>query len=126
MKDVARALAQAHTSGLSPETLLALARRDPWLKSGRGGRSHSKYPGEKTQSVAEKLLRYLQSELRIVVDTFWEGRTSTELVVRGSSVELEGFFNGERPGRTGSHNGAAGGPQNGRHDDTHQRSGPYA
>lgn len=105
MQEMARSLARKHASGLSPEKLLALARHDTWLKSGRGGSPPSQYPGEKTQRVAEELLCYLRHELRLIVDTFWEGRTSMELVVQDSSAHLAGFFNGERPDRKGTSEG---------------------
>ncbi|MCS4056133.1 hypothetical protein [Salinibacter ruber] len=105
MQEMARSLARKHASGLSPEKLLALARHDTWLKSGRGGSPPSQYPGEKTQRVAEELLFYLRHELRLIVDTFWEGRTSMELVVQDSSAHLAGFFNGKRPNRNGATEG---------------------
>jgi hypothetical protein len=120
MKEMARSLARKYASRLSSEKLLVLARHDTWLKSGRGGCPYSKYPGEKTQRIAEGLLCYLQSELRVLVDTFWKGRTSVELVIKDSSAELEGFFNGKRPGR-----GATGGPQNGLNNDADSRQAPY-
>ena len=99
MKKMATTLARKHTVGMSPEKLLALARHDTWLKSRNSGSARSPYPGEKTHRIAEELLCYLRSELRILVDSFWEGRTSVELVVQRSRVELSGFFNGERPTR---------------------------
>ncbi len=105
MREVAMSLARKHASGLSPGKLLALARHDSWLKSGRGGPPPSQYPGEKTSRIAEELLCYLQSELCIVVDTFWEGRTSMVLVVQDSSAHLAGFFNGKRPNRNGATEG---------------------
>ncbi len=117
MKDMARSLARKYTAGLSAEKLLALARHDTWLKSSRDGRSP--YPGEKTERIAEELLCYLRSELRILVDSFWEGRTSVELVVEGSSAELKGFFNGDRPCRQPL--------ADGRHNNAHSRQhAPYA
>lgn len=97
MKDLARALAREHTAGLSAEKLLALARHDTWLKSSRGGIPYSQYPGEKTNRIAEELESFLRSELRVLVDSFWNGRTSVELAVKRSSAELAGFFNGVRP-----------------------------
>jgi len=116
MKEVAMSLARKYASGLSPEKLLALARHDTWLKSGRGTRSP--YPGEKTDRIAEELLCYFQSELCIVVDTFWEERTSVEFITKRSSVELKGFFNGERPGRKGTSEGP--------HSNAHNRpQAPY-
>jgi len=99
MKDMAETLAREYTAGTTPEKLLALARHDTWLRSGGGSNSYSQYHGEKTERIEDELHSYLRSELRIVVDSFWEGRTSVELVVQGSSAELSGFFNGERPGR---------------------------
>lgn len=119
MKEMAKSLARKYASGLSPEKLLALARHDTWLKSGRGGSPPSQYPGEKAQRIAEELLCYLQSELCIVVDTLWEGRTSVELIVKRSSVVLSGFFNGKRP----NHNGATGGLRNDAHN---LQRAPYA
>lgn len=118
MKDVARSLARKYAAGLSPETLLALARHDTWLRGGRGGSPPSQYPGEKTGRIAEELLSYLRHELRLVVDTFWDGGTSVEMSVKRSRVVLAGFFNGERPSR----NGATGG----RHNDAHSPQAPYA
>ncbi len=105
MKDMAMSLARKYASGLSPENLLALARHDTWLKSGRGGTPSSRYPGEKTDHIAEELLCYLRCELGLIVDTFWEGRTSVEFITKRSSVVLEGFFNGERPYRKGTSEG---------------------
>ncbi|MCS4190711.1 hypothetical protein GGP51_002194 [Salinibacter ruber] len=105
MKDVARSLAREYASGLSPEKLLALARHDTWLKSGRGGSLSSQYPGEKVQCIAEELLCYLRHELRLVVDTFWDGGTSVEMSVKRSRVVLAGFFNGKRPNRNGATEG---------------------
>jgi hypothetical protein len=102
MEEVARSLSRKHTSDLSPEKLLALARHDTWLKSGRGRTLSSQYPGEKTDRIGEELLCYLRHELRLIVDSFWEGRTSMELVVQDSSTHLVGFFNGERPDRNGT------------------------
>jgi hypothetical protein len=119
MKEMARSLAREYASGLSPEKLLALARHDTWLRSGRGGSPPSQYPGEKTSRIAEELLCCLQHELRLIVDMFWEGRTSMELVVQDSSAHLAGFFNGVRP----SSNGATGGL----HSDAHNlQRAPYA
>jgi hypothetical protein len=119
MKDIASTLARKHTAGMSTEKLLALARHDTWLKSSRDGNPHSPYPGEKTDRIADELLCYLRSELRILVDSFFEGRTSVELVVRRSSVDLAGFFNGERPGRQA--------PSDGGRDDAHSlRQASYA
>jgi hypothetical protein len=112
MREVAMSLVRKHASGLSPEKLLALARHDTWLKSGRGGTLSSQYPGEKTQCIADELLCYLQSELCIVVDTFWEGRTSVELIAKRSSVELAGFFNGEQPSRKDATEGLRNGAHN--------------
>jgi hypothetical protein len=119
MREVAMSLVRKHASGLSPEKLLALARHDTWLKSGRGGTLSSQYPGEKTSRIAEELLCYLRHELRLVVDTFWDGGTSVEMSVKRSRVVLAGFFNGKRPNR----NGATGG----RHNDAHSpQPAPYA
>lgn len=119
MKEVAMTLAREHTARMSPEKLLALARHDTWLKSGDGRNFYSHYRGEKTDRIADELLCYLRSELRILVDSFFEGRTSVELVVRRSSVDLAGFFNGERPGRQA--------PSDGGRDDAHSlRQASYA
>jgi len=116
MKDLASTLAREHTSGLSVGNLLALARHDTWLKSGRSDRSP--YPGEKTDRIEDELHSYLRSELRILVDSFWEGRTSVELIAKRSCVELGGFFNGKRPSRQAS--------ADGRHDDANsQQHAPY-
>lgn len=99
MKDMARSLAQEHSAGMPPEKLLALARHDTWLKQSYSGDSDSHYPGAKTERIAEELRSYLRSELRVLVDTFWEGRTSVEFIAQSDSVELDGFFNGRHPGR---------------------------
>jgi hypothetical protein len=113
MKNMAETLAREHSAGMSPEKLLALARHDTWLKTGPGRNLPPPYPGATTDRIAEELLRYLRSELRILIDSFWKGRTSVELVVQGSRTELAGFFNGDRPGRQA--------PVGGRYDDAHSR-----
>lgn len=112
IQEMARSLSRKHASGLSPEKLLALARHDSWLKSGRGGPPPSQYPGEKTSRIAEELLCYLRCELGLIIDTFWEGRTSVELIAKRSSVELAGFFNGEQPSRKDATEGLRNGAHN--------------
>jgi hypothetical protein len=118
MKDVAMTLAREHTAGMSPENLLTLARHDTWLKTRTSRSLHPEYPGEKTERIEDKLHSYIRSELRVLVDSFFEGRTSVELAVQSSTTELIGFFNGERPGRKVDAEGL--------HDDAYKRHhAPY-
>ena len=58
MKDLASTLAREHTSGLSVGNLLALARHDTWLKSGRSDRSP--YPGREDRSYRRRTAQLSQ------------------------------------------------------------------
>jgi hypothetical protein len=97
MRKMAKSLARDYSAGLSAESLLALARHDSWLKEQR---MHGVEENRETiRLIQDKLEGFLRRELRLVVSSFWEGRTSMELAVKRSGVELVGFFNQERPVR---------------------------
>lgn len=92
-------LARQYAFSMPDEKLLAMARHDKWLGDGHSGNPDTQYRGGRMYRISRDLFEFLESRLRRRVDKFWEGRTSVELCVRRSRVELVGFFNKERPSR---------------------------
>jgi hypothetical protein len=88
LKRLAYRLAGAYAAGLSKGDLMALARHESWLDTGKR---------EDAGQTADRLFCFLRRELRRLAQSFWEGHVSVELAVQTSRVELVGFFNGERP-----------------------------
>lgn len=106
MVDLAHILAERYTKELTQSGLLSMdensapRRRDPY-------------------EIRRDFRKTLSRQLQKAVARFWDGRTTMEMNVRASSVELVGFFNEERPRPIDSPNA----PSNDSFDTTYA---PYA